>query len=123
MSSNGVELIQGCAASVRKRQVLYQGLYREKAASELIAALGIQVLLDHDGDLEEDCVFKLAQVQTRDLFHLFQTVNKRVAVDVQLARRFGYVEVVFKEAVDRVERVIVEGLNGVFLEASPAADR
>ena len=37
-------------------------------------------------------------------------------MDVELARRLRNVEIVLKEAIDRVERVLIERLDGVFLE-------
>ena len=43
-------------------------------------------------------MLKLTQVKPGQLADLFQTVNKRVSVNKQLAGRFGNVEVVFEEA-------------------------
>ena len=51
----------------------------------LAALLGIEILLDHHGDLEHDGVVEFAQIQSGELFDLLQTVDQRVAVDVQLA--------------------------------------
>ena len=70
-------------------------------------------MLYHDRDLEEDCILKLAQIQARDLLDFLQPVYQSVSMDVELARRLRNVEIVLKEAIDRVERVLIKRLDGV----------
>ena len=59
---------------------------------------------------------KLAQVQAGDLLYLLKPVHQGIAVDVQLAACLRYVQVVLKELVYSLQRVRVQGLDGVLLE-------
>lgn len=46
---------------------------------------GGEILLYHQGDLEGNRMLKLTQIKTGQLADFFQTINKRVSVDKQLA--------------------------------------
>ena len=75
-----------------------------------------KIFLDHEGDLEDDRVVKLAQVKAGELLDLLKPVHQRVSVDEQLAGRFGDVQIVLKELVDREQRLLIERVDGVLLE-------
>ena len=79
-----------------------------------------KILLDHEGDLEDDRVVKLAQVKAGELLDLLKPVHQRVSVDEQLAGGFGDVQVVLKELVDGLQGVLIQSLNGMefFLNTS-----
>ena len=81
----------------------------------LDAAAG-QVLLDHQGDLEGDGVVELAEVKAGELLDLFQPVDQRVAVDEQLARRLGHVQVILEELVDGEQCLLIQRVDGVLFE-------
>ena len=92
----------------RRRAALLQGLLR--------LLLRVEIFLDHQRHLEDDRVIELAQIESRQLFNLFQTVDEGVAMYEELSRGLGDVEVVFKELVDCVERLLIQRLDRVFLE-------
>ena len=75
-----------------------------------------KILLDHKGDLEDDRVIKLAQVKAGKLLDLLKTVYQRISVDEQLAGRFGDVQIVLKELIDREQRLLIERVDRVLLE-------
>lgn len=77
-----------------------------------------KILLDHKGDLEDDRVIKLAQVKAGKLLDLLKTVYQRISVDEQLAGRFGDVQIVLKELIDREQRLLIERVIEFFLNTS-----
>ena len=50
---------------------------------------------------------KLAQVKTRQFLDFLQTVDQSIAVDKQLPRGLGYVQIVLKELLNGKERLMV----------------
>ena len=88
----------------------------EKLFTLRLDAAGRKVLFDHERDLEGDGVVELTQVESRELLDLFKTVDKRISVDEQLARRFREDQVILEELVDREERLLVERIDRVLLE-------
>ena len=65
-----------------------------RGRSDHTVVAGGQILLDHEGDLEDDGIVELAQVETRELLDLLQTVDQRIAVDEQLAGGLGDIQAV-----------------------------
>ena len=59
---------------------------------------------------------KLPQIQSRELFDLFQTVDQGVAVDKELPGGLGDVQVVLKELVDGEQGLLVKRIDGILLE-------
>ena len=59
-------------------------------------------------------MIKLSEVKAGHLLDLFQAVDQRVAVDIELSRGLGDIEVVLKEAVDGLEGILVQSLDGGF---------
>ena len=47
--------------------------------------IGYKVLLDHQGNLKDDCIIKLAEVKTCQTLNLFKTIDQGIAVYKQLA--------------------------------------
>ena len=84
-------------------------------SSELHRVSG-QVLLYHEGDLEDDSVIELAEVKTCELLDLFKSVNEGISVYEELSRSLGNVEVVLEELLDSEESFVVEGLDAAYLE-------
>ena len=110
----------GAAAVVNHRDVVHLNHRLRSSVCPRRSVLGcilrVEVFFDHHGDLEHYGVVKLAQVQAGDLFYLLKPVHQGVAVDVQLAACLRYVQVVLKELVYRLQRVRIQGLDGVLLE-------
>ena len=75
-----------------------------------------EILLDHQRHFEDDGVVKFAQVKSCELLDFFQTVNKGVSVNKQLAGGFGNVQVVLEELLNGKQRFLIERLNGALLE-------
>ena len=82
----------------------------------ILSRLGIEVLSDHECYLEGDCVLKLTQIKAGQLSDLFQSVYQGVSMYEQLSGGLGYVEVVFKEALNGHQRLAVECFQTAFLE-------
>lgn len=51
--------------------------------SSLVA--GCQILAYHQGNLKDDGMIELTQIETGELLDLLQTINQRIAVNKQLA--------------------------------------
>ena len=66
--------------------------------------------------LEGNGVVKFPEIQPGELLDLLQTVYQRIAVDKQLAGRFGHVQIVFKELVDSEQCLLIQRVNGVLLK-------
>ena len=62
--------------------------------------LGIQILSDHECHLKGDGMLKFSEVKSCKLADFFQTVNKSISMYKQLSGGFGYVQIVFKEALN-----------------------
>ena len=77
---------------------------------------GNEVLLDHQSHLEGDGVVELPQVQAGELLDLLQAVHQGVPVDEELPGGLGHVQVVLEELVDGEQGLLVQGVDGVFLE-------
>ena len=88
----------------------------ERLRISVFCGFGVEILLDHKCDLEGYRMFELTKVKPRDFAYLFQSVDQRIAVNKQLARRFGNIEVVFKEALYRHKRLAVKKLKASLLE-------
>jgi len=78
--------------------------------------LGAEVLLNHQGNLEGDRMLELAKIKSCQLADLFQTVNQRISVYKELARGFGNVQIIFKEALNGLKGLTVERLEASLLE-------
>ena len=61
-------------------------------------------------------MLELTDIKTCDLLDLFKSVYKSVSVNEKLPACFGNVEVVFKEALNGEQGLLVEALNGAALE-------
>ena len=85
-----------------------------------LGRLGIKIFLDHQCYLEGDGMLKLSQIQSRQLTDLLQTVNQRIAVNEQLSRGFGYVQIVLKEALNGQKSLAVKRLQTSLLEHFPS---
>ena len=61
--------------------------FRHDVAKQLLEldGLGIEVFFNHKGNLENDCMVKLAQIQTGELLNLLKTVNKSVSMYKELS--------------------------------------
>ena len=75
-----------------------------------------EVLLHHQGHLEDDGVLELPQVQAGDFLDFLQAVDQGVPVDEQLAGRLGDVQAVLEEALDGEQRLVVQGIDGALAE-------
>ena len=75
-----------------------------------------QVLFDHQRHLEHDGVVEFPQVQPGELFDLLQPVDQGIAVHEQAAAGLGHVQVVFKEALDGEQGLLVQALDAALLE-------
>ena len=84
--------------------------------SESAIFSGREVFANHQSHLEHDGMVELAQIQAGQLLDLFQTVHQGVAVDEQLPGSLGNVQVVLKELVDGKQGLLIQGIDGVFLE-------
>ena len=61
-------------------------------------------------------MIELTKIQTGKLFDFFESVYQGVAVNKELSRGFGYVKVIFKEALDCKEGFLIEAFYGAELE-------
>ena len=61
-------------------------------------------------------MLKLTKVKSRYLSYLLKPVYERISMYEQFSRRFGDIEIVLKEALDRHERLTVERLKTSLLE-------
>ena len=77
---------------------------------------GGQVLANHQRNLKYDGVVKLTQIQAGELLDLLQTIDQRVAVDEQLPGSFGNIQIVLEELVDGEQGLLIQRIDGVFLE-------
>ena len=59
---------------------------------------------------------KFPQIQSRQLFNLFQTVHQRIAVNKQLAAGLGNVQVILKELLDGEQCLVIQAFDGTFLK-------
>ena len=73
--------------------------------------LGIEVFSYHERDLKGYRMLELAKVKSRKLADLLKTLYKSVSVNVKLSRRFGNVEVIFKECLNRHKSLAVKGFK------------
>ena len=80
----------------------------------VLARLGVLAQQHHH--FERHRVVERAQIQPNGPLHLLQPVDKRVAVDVELARSLGKVEAFFYELLDGVEHLVVEQLGRLAVE-------
>ena len=87
-----------------------------KKSQSILCGACVEVLLDHKSYLEHDSVLEFAQVKTGELLDLFKSVHQSVAVYEQLTRGLGNVEVVFEEALDGEQGLLIEALDGTALE-------
>ena len=86
------------------------------AAGSILDGIGCQILLDHQGNLEDDGVIELPQIQTGELLDLLQPVNQGIAVYEQLSGSFRYIQIVFKELLDGEQSLLIQALDGTLLE-------
>ena len=84
--------------------------------NRLSAFSGRQILAYHQGHLEDDGMVELTQVKAGQLLDLLKAVHQRVAVDKQLARGLGHVQVVLKELLDGEQGLLVQRLDGALFE-------
>ena len=87
---------------------------RQRLSSTFFAAC--KVFSNHERYLKYDRVIELTQVQTGQLLDLLKTVHQRIAVYEQLTRGLGYVQVVLEELLNREQRLLIEGVDGILLE-------
>ena len=80
----------------------------------VFARLGVLAQQHHH--FEGHRVVERAQIQADGPLHLFQTVYQRIAVDIELTRRFRQVQAVFKERFDGVEHLVVKQLGRLAVE-------
>ena len=78
--------------------------------------LGVEILLDHQRNLEGDCVLELAEIKSRQLADLFKTVNQRISMNEELTGGLGNVEIIFKEALNRHKCFTVKRFKTALLE-------
>ena len=82
----------------------------------IFGRVGGQIFLDHQRHLKDDGIIEVAQVKAGQLADLLKAVDQRVAVNEQTAARLGDVQVVLKEALDREQRLGIEGVDALLLE-------
>ena len=82
----------------------------------IFGRVGGQIFLDHQRHLKDDGIIEVAQVKAGQLADLLKTVDQRVTVNEQTAARLGDVQVVLKEALDREQRLGIEGVDALLLE-------
>lgn len=87
-------------------------------SKSIFGRVGGQIFLDHQRHLKDDGIIEVAQVKAGQLADLLKAVDQRVAVNEQTAARLGDVQVVLKEALDREQRLGIEGVDALLLEHS-----
>ena len=68
----------------------------------------LHIFYHHQRDLEGNGIFKDPEIQTGALLQLIQTVNQRIAVNIQLPGCFRDVQVVLEELVDGRKRLFID---------------
>ena len=85
----------------------------ESFLKSIFGRVGGQIFLDHQRHLKDDGIIEVAQVKAGQLADLLKAVDQRVAVNEQTAARLGDVQVVLKEALDREQRLGIEGVDAL----------
>ena len=87
-----------------------------KGRKSIFHGVCVEILVDHEGDFENDSVVEFSQIETGELFDFLKTVYEGVAVDKKLSRGFGNVEVVVEKALNGEEGLLVEAFDRVLFK-------
>ena len=95
---------------------IFELFIRKFHCSSILHRLIGEILLDHESHLEDNGMVEFAQVKTCELLDLFQTIDKGISMNEELAGRLGDIQIVLKELLDSKESFLIKGFDGALLE-------